>query len=195
MLVRLPGASAERVAAAIAALATEHVAAVGVRLSAPDGLAIWRSLLSAGVRPAFVHLAEGGPPAQAVRDLAAARGHQLRWVSRAAHDLAALERAERDGADALVVSPVQATPSKPGATPLGWAGVRTLAASTPLPVWALGGLAPADLAAARAHGAAGLCAIAAAWHLGRGGGAHLDDRPKVADTPDGGSAAARPERR
>jgi len=61
------------------------------------------------------------------------------------------------------VSPVLATASHPGAAPLGWDGLHRLLDDAPLPVYALGGLAPGDLARARAAGAHGVAGISAFW--------------------------------
>lgn len=68
------------------------------------------------------------------------------------------------GAAWLLASPVLPTPSKPGARPLGWEGLRTAAAVCPMPVLALGGLGPDDLAQAQACGAHGVACVRAAWH-------------------------------
>lgn len=57
-----------------------------------------------------------------------------------AHDLAGIRAAEAAGAALIFLSPVFATRSHPDATPLGPAGFAALAARTPLPVVALGGM-------------------------------------------------------
>lgn len=61
-------------------------------------------------------------------------------VTAAAHSAAALQRAADFGADAALLSPVFATASHPGSTPLGLAQFAALAAAAPLPVYALGGI-------------------------------------------------------
>jgi 8-oxo-dGTP diphosphatase len=55
------------------------------------------------------------------------------------------------------------TPSHPGARTLGWEAFAAIAALTPLPIYALGGLGHADLHIAIAHGAHGVALRRAAW--------------------------------
>lgn len=85
------------------------------------------------------------------------------WLTAACHDAAQLRQAWALGCDAALVSPVQATASHADAAPLGWDGLQRLLEDAPLPVYALGGLAPADLARARAAGAHGVAGISAFW--------------------------------
>jgi len=73
-----------------------------------------------------------------------------------AHNALDLERASALGADVALVSPVLPTASHPADQALGWDGLQALAAASPLPVYAQGGLAPEDLDAARAAGALGV---------------------------------------
>ncbi len=73
-----------------------------------------------------------------------------------AHNLRDLERAATLGTDVALVSPVLPSPSHPDARPLGWEGLRALAAASPLPVYAQGGLRPGDVAMARDCGAIGV---------------------------------------
>ncbi len=100
------------------------------------------------------------------RRLAAARSRPLPdpWlVSAAVHDRRQLRRAEALAVDFACLSPVHPTPSHPQARPLGWTGFARLAATTPLPLYALGGVGPHDLPQAQAHGAHGIAAIRALW--------------------------------
>lgn len=85
------------------------------------------------------------------------------WVGASCHDAAELARAVRLGADFAVLGPVRPTPSHPGAPSLGWERFAALVADCPLPVYALGGLGPADLATARAAGAQGVAGISGLW--------------------------------
>jgi len=62
-----------------------------------------------------------------------------------------------------VIAPVRATASKASAVPIGWDRFAALAAATQSPVYALGGVGPADLETARVHGAHGVAAISALW--------------------------------
>lgn len=79
------------------------------------------------------------------------------------HDQGQLRRAGQGGADLVTLSPVLPTASHPGAPGIGWERLRQLCAGTLLPVYALGGLGPADLAQARAAGAHGVAGIRALW--------------------------------
>lgn len=66
-------------------------------------------------------------------------------------------------ADFATLSPVAPTASHPDVPALGWAGFHALAEAAALPVYALGGLAPAAAAEARQHGAQGVAGIGAFW--------------------------------
>jgi 8-oxo-dGTP diphosphatase len=79
------------------------------------------------------------------------------------HTRAEIERAGELGVDFAVLGPVFATPTHPGATTLGWKAFAAIAAEATLPVFALGGLAGADLDVAVAHGAHGIALRRAAW--------------------------------
>lgn len=79
------------------------------------------------------------------------------------HDARSLAAAQAQGFDAAVLGPVQATPTHPGATALGWNGFEALAPGTPLPVYAIGGLGSADKDAAFARRAQGVAGISAYW--------------------------------
>ena len=79
------------------------------------------------------------------------------------HDEADLERAAALDLDLAVLGPVAPTPSHPGATPLGWVRIAGLLRASPLPVYALGGLAAGDLDAAVDCGAHGVALRRAAW--------------------------------
>jgi 8-oxo-dGTP diphosphatase len=80
-------------------------------------------------------------------------------VGASCHDPGSLQQAERLSCDFAMLSPVQTTLTHPHAPALGWAGFSTLRAHTALPVYALGGLRPTDLLAARAAGAQGVAGI------------------------------------
>lgn len=67
------------------------------------------------------------------------------------------------GADWLVVSPVFATPSKPGATTLGTEGLATATTAAPGRVLALGGISTENVADCLAAGAVGVAVQRAAW--------------------------------
>ena len=84
-------------------------------------------------------------------------------VGASCHNAAELARAASLGLDYAVLSPVKPTATHPNAQPLGWTRFGDLVDPCPLPVFALGGLAPADLSVAIHHGAQGIAAIRGLW--------------------------------
>jgi 8-oxo-dGTP diphosphatase len=79
------------------------------------------------------------------------------------HDSTELARAMALDLDFAVLGPVKPTASHPGAAPLGWRRFAELARGASLPVYAIGGLRPADLDDARRAGAHGLAMISGSW--------------------------------
>jgi 8-oxo-dGTP diphosphatase len=77
------------------------------------------------------------------------------WMA-SCHDEADLRRAEELGADAAVLSPILPSAAHPDRPPIGWDGLRRLAASARLPVYAQGGMSRAAIAEARRAGAVGI---------------------------------------
>ncbi|MGH7870239.1 MAG: thiamine phosphate synthase, partial [Candidatus Dormibacteraceae bacterium] len=67
--------------------------------------------------------------------------------------------------DYVCLGPVQESATHPGVAPLGWQTFAALAATSPVPVYAIGGLKPGDLETARHHGAHGIAAIRSLWDL------------------------------
>jgi 8-oxo-dGTP diphosphatase len=90
-----------------------------------------------------------------------------------AHNARDLERASALGADVALVSPVLPTASHPTDQTLGWDGLKALAAASPLPVYAQGGLEPGDIGAARSAGALGV-AVDISRFSGSGGTGRRD---------------------
>ena len=88
------------------------------------------------------------------------------WVGASCHTAADLDRAAVLGLEYALLSPVKATTTHPDAKPLGWDTFSDLADPAALPVYALGGLVPADLAEAIARGAQGIAAIRGLWPSG-----------------------------
>lgn len=84
-------------------------------------------------------------------------------VAASCHDGDELAQAERLGLDFVVLGPVRATESHPGATPLGWDRFAELREAVSLPIYALGGMKPADVAVARRHGGQGVAGIRGLW--------------------------------
>ena len=80
-------------------------------------------------------------------------------VTASAHSAAALHRAERADADAVLVSPVFATRSHPGAPALGVLRFTALVRDAGVPVYALGGIDAAAVRRLRHSGAAGIAGI------------------------------------
>ncbi|HEY4294220.1 Nudix family hydrolase [Luteibacter sp.] len=77
------------------------------------------------------------------------------------HDARELELASRLGCDFATLSPVLATVRHPDAEPIGWPRFARLAEAASLPVYALGGLGPGDVAEARMHAGQGVAGIGA----------------------------------
>ena len=84
-------------------------------------------------------------------------------VAASCHDAEELAQAERLGVHFAVLGPVRATQSHPGAPGLGWEAFSALREGVSLPIYAIGGLKPADVAVARRHGAQGVAGIRAFW--------------------------------
>jgi 8-oxo-dGTP diphosphatase len=107
--------------------------------------------LGAGVG---VHLGSGQ-----LRDMAE---RPLPWTSvvgASCHDAEELALASRLGCDFATLSPVLPTASHPDAEPLGWPRFARLTQAASLPVYALGGLGPGDMAEARMHAGQGIAGI------------------------------------
>lgn len=85
------------------------------------------------------------------------------WVGASCHDRAELEQAAALGLDYALLGPVLPTGTHPGQPGIGWQGFAELAASLPLPVFALGGLGGDDMERARDAGAHGVAAIRGVW--------------------------------
>ncbi len=148
--LREPGLAADKresFAAAAVALCHEHGARVLVN---GDAQLAW------AVGADGVHL----PGAQ----LQSLRGRPaFPLVAASCHDAAELERAAMYGLDFAILGPVLPTASHPGRPGIGWGKFAELAAASPLPVYAIGGLGPGDRESAFVAGAQGIAAIRSAW--------------------------------
>lgn len=82
----------------------------------------------------------------------------VRYIA-ACHDAVSLKQAQQIGCDAVFISPVKTTATHPEAVALGWERFSELAQNSQIPVFALGGVHPDDLATAQKHGAYGLAGI------------------------------------
>lgn len=79
------------------------------------------------------------------------------------HDEEEIAHAEQLQADFITLGPVKPTSSHPGAPGIGWDRFDALAAGAAMPVYALGGLVPDDIHAARLAGAQGIAGIGFWW--------------------------------
>jgi 8-oxo-dGTP diphosphatase len=84
-------------------------------------------------------------------------------IGASCHDAAQLAYAAQLDLDYAILSPVKPTATHPDAPPLGWPAFAALVDPVPLPVYALGGLTPADLRPAIEYGAQGIAAIRGLW--------------------------------
>jgi 8-oxo-dGTP diphosphatase len=97
------------------------------------------------------------------RDLMAltTRPDNSRWLAASCHNLEQLQQAQKIGVDFVVLAPVLATQTHPGAPSLGWEQFAELVAKVNLPVYALGGMTESSVIIARQSGGQGIAAIRA----------------------------------
>ncbi len=149
-----------------AALVLRHYGLPGRESLARDLVAICRprgvfllvaadGALAARVGAAGLHLPEG----LAMTATTWRRRHPGWLVTAAAHSLPALHKAARAGAQAALLSPLFATASHPERRQLGVVRFAALARATPVPVYALGGIAAGNVRRLRGSGAVGIAAI------------------------------------
>ena len=81
------------------------------------------------------------------------------------HSAAELRTALEYSPDYICIGPVQQSATHPDTAPLGWEAFAALAATSPVPVYAIGGLGLKDLETAQRHGAHGVAAIRGLWGL------------------------------
>jgi 8-oxo-dGTP diphosphatase len=84
-------------------------------------------------------------------------------VAASCHSRPELERAMALELDFALLGPVRQTASHPGAASLGWETFTKLVDGSTLPVFAIGGMAPADCEDAWRAGAHGIAMVSAAW--------------------------------
>ena len=85
-------------------------------------------------------------------------------VAASCHTLHDLRVAQDLRCDFVVLGSVKPTTSHPDIVPLGWEGFAVMRESVSLPIYAIGGLVPDDVAEARRHGAQGIAAIRGLWN-------------------------------
>jgi 8-oxo-dGTP diphosphatase len=91
-----------------------------------------------------------------------ARPENCQWLAASCHNLEQLQQAQKIGVDFVVLAPVLATQTHPGAaSSLGWEQFAELVANVNLPVYALGGMTESCLTTARQNGGQGIAAIRA----------------------------------
>ena len=81
---------------------------------------------------------------------------ELEWAGASCHSEEEIEHAVKIGLDYITISPVLPTLSHPGFPTLGWERFAQLAARSPLPVFALGGMKIGMLEKAQEYGAHGI---------------------------------------
>ncbi|WP_432472378.1 Nudix family hydrolase [Amphritea sp. HPY] len=96
-----------------------------------------------------------------LQDLQQRQQFNGRWLGASCHNEVQLERAVSLGLDYVTLSPVKHTSSHPETPALGWQEFARLANAYPIPVYALGGVGPDDLADCQASGGQGIAAISA----------------------------------
>lgn len=130
------------------------VGAVGVHLAGAD-----QSPRSEGAR--FFERSRPSPGHERSQNEPTGVGPQRLRVGRSCHSLAELRDAQEEGVDYATLSPIWVTESKPGYGPaLGREVLATACAEvSELPVYALGGVGPDQVAACREAGAAGVAVM------------------------------------
>jgi len=126
-----------------------------------DRLDIVLAARDRGARVDGIHLGQSDLPVDAARALLGA-GALVGWTAHTAAHLAAAAAFPAGTLDYLGVGVIRATATKPDhPRPLGVDGFAELAASTPLPCVAIGGIDTDDVAALRTAGAAGVAVVSA----------------------------------
>lgn len=88
---------------------------------------------------------------------------QTKWFAVSCHNRAGLLQAKLLGADFAVLSPVCQTHSHPEKSALGWPEFSAACEHIAMPVYAMGGLGPADAEKSWAYGAQGVAGISGFW--------------------------------
>ena len=104
-----------------------------------------------------VHLGQDDLPPELARRLLGPE----KLIGRSTHALEQLQQAERDGCDYVGVGPVNATPTKPGRTPVGLDYVRQAAQEARIPWFAIGGIESSSLGPVLEAGASRVAVVRA----------------------------------
>jgi thiamine-phosphate diphosphorylase len=121
---------------------------VGAQLLINGELGLAREIGADGVQ-----LPECGPGVEEARAVLGPTAH----VGASRHELAGIQRAAREGASFVTLSPIFGVPDK--GSPLGLEMLAWVAARSPLPILALGGVTAARVASVIRAGARGLAVI------------------------------------
>ena len=149
--LRLPGLEADRGRVLVVA-AARRCAATGAEVLVNGDIALAQELgLGLHLRAAQLRQLHERPVAIGVQ------------LAASCHDAEELRMAEALGCDFAVVGPLKPTPTHPDATGIGWTRFEHLREHVSLPIYAIGGLDPDDIATARQHGAQGIAAIRGLW--------------------------------
>lgn len=84
-------------------------------------------------------------------------------VAASCHSVEELRQAEALQCDFVVLGPLRPTATHPELAGIGWHAFVAMREQVSLPIYAIGGLSPTDLAEARMHGAQGIAAIRGLW--------------------------------
>ncbi len=139
-----------------AVTANQHKLHVLLNVDSAERIALAQELKMDGLHLQAAFLAEVAQNAGEMR-------RDFAIVGASIHDIRQLAVASKVGCDFAVLGHVLATPSHPQQAGLGWDGFAAIAMATPIPVYAIGGLALDDLTVAQNHGAHGVAMIRAAW--------------------------------
>lgn len=86
------------------------------------------------------------------------------WVAASCHNLEELNHAVEIGVDFCVLSPIYETTSHRDNKSMGWEIFEHIAGKSRIPVYALGGMKPADMGIALRHKAQGIAMISGIWN-------------------------------
>lgn len=143
------------------AVALANVVAGRATFLIDDRVDVVLAARESGARVDGVHLGQGDLPVDAARRLLGSAA-VVGWTANTAEHVAAAAALPAGTLDYLGVGVIRATATKPDhPQPLGIDGFAAVAASTPLPCIAIGGVAVADVAPLRAAGAAGVAVVSA----------------------------------
>jgi thiamine-phosphate pyrophosphorylase len=138
-----------------------EVTGPNVSLLVDDRVDVYLAARAIGTNVDGIHIGQSDLPVELARELIGPDAI-LGLTANTPEQFAAVAALPAGTVDYLGVGVIRPTSTKPDhPTPLGIDGFQSLAASTPLPCVAIGGVALSDTAALRAAGAAGLAIVSA----------------------------------